>query len=665
MPSIPGTLYVIRDDGEFEITHDRTFAFLPIIYSLLATYHSCATSSFFSLQKSFPENSRATCMNICVTADFLLLTVRPGSGSCSPLKRPRAESIASSCTLQNSTPASSEPDLQIIEPTASKPNTRPKPEVQIIDPPPGPTAQPRKNLDVPAPKRTKSNTSNLSDTKPTQTHQYLPAQATALDVDGFEDLKYGPGGIINLDDLEERFEAEFYGAASQIQARAPPVAARNLPICFPQEELTSFDVRGVHIKKGKTVEFLNGTFLKVAKIIKNTYTEEVVLRGWMLKRCSHMKGILPKKLNEVCFVLEVELDDPRPVMEQAMVKVGLDGVVKIRHVVSTNYPHPHLGFPRVGLPYDTKKDNMEYVKDYERLVVRWKFITCYDNAIEHARTSTLKYPINIRKTILVGLTEKDCTPGCFMDPALLRHEWRGETIIGGSGRMEAPVFVPPQIQESSDHAYECHQCGKGFNRAEKLLEHFQNTHERQSRRQPSHPRQRQARQPSVIEILEDDDDDGTPQRRRASREQIEDIRVRLSSVLSLDGEKINDNNKVQVIRGNGRGIDVDLTSPRHAGRRSNPRPERRAHGRIEAVLQGQNNRSARKDCSSYTYGDACKFSAVPSIGSHSQSLTHSSLRSWRNDSRCCSCSSSSSLGFGPREERRKDLESQFPKCHAL
>ena len=596
-------------------------------------------------------------MKICLSADFPLFTVRPGSGSCSPLKRPRAESIASSCTLQNSTPASSEPDLQIIEPTAFKPITRPEPEVQIIDPPPGPIAQPRKNLDVPAPKRTKSNTSSLSDIKPIQAHQDLPVQATAFEVDGFEELKYGPGGLINLDDLEERFEAEFYGAASQSQARAPPIAARNLTIRFPQEELDSFDVRGVHIKKGKTVEFLNGTFLKVAKIIKNGYTKEVVLRGWMLKRCSHMKGILPKKLNEVCFVLEVELDDPRSVMEQAMVQVGLEGVVKIRHVVSTNYPHPHLGFPRIGLPYDIKEDNMEYVKDYERLVVRWKFITYYDNASEHARTSTLKYPINIRKTVLVGLSEKDCTPGCFMDPAMLRHEWRGETIIGGSGRIEAPVFVPPQVQESSDHAYECHQCGKGFNRAEKLLEHYQNTHERQSGRQTSRPRQRQARQPSIIEILDDDDDDGTPQRRRASREQIEDIRIRLSSILSLDGETINDNDKLQVVQENGRRIDVDLTSPKPAGRRSDPRPERRAHRRMEAALQGQNNRNAQKDCSSYTYGDACKFTTIPSIGSHSRSLTPSSLRSWRNDSRCCSCSSPGCLGLGPREERREDLES--------
>ncbi|PVH80036.1 S-adenosyl-L-methionine-dependent methyltransferase, partial [Cadophora sp. DSE1049] len=263
--------------------------------------------------------------------------------------------------------------------------------------------------------------------------------------------------IINLDDFEERFEVEFYGTASQTQARAQPIAARNLPIRFPQEELDSFNVRGVHLKKGKTVEFLNGTFLKIAKIIKNADTEEVVLRGWLLRRCSHMKGILPKKLNEVCFVLEVELDDPRPVMEQAMVQVGLEGLVKIRHLVSTNYPHPHLGFPRVGLPYDTKEDNMEYVKDYERLVVRWKFITYYDNAAEHSKSPC--YPTNIRKRMLAGLTEDECTPGCFLDPATLRHKWRGDTIIGGSERIEAPAIDSPQ--NGSIYTYGDAFCGAG------------------------------------------------------------------------------------------------------------------------------------------------------------------------------------------------------------
>ncbi|KAH9223351.1 S-adenosyl-L-methionine-dependent methyltransferase, partial [Leptodontidium sp. 2 PMI_412] len=208
---------------------------------------------------------------------------------------------------------------------------------------------------------------------------------------------------------------------------------RNLPIRFPQVELDLHSVYGINLKKGKTVEFLNGDFLKISQIIKNSQTGEVVVRGWPLKRCSQLHGLLPKKLNELCFVLEVELDDPRPILEQSMVQVGLEGLVKIRHLVSTNYPHPHLGFPRTGLPYEAKEDNIEYIKDYERLVVRWKFITFYDNAAEHSRTPV--YPINIYKKILAGLAEDECTPGCYMDPATLRHKWRGDTVIGGSGAL--------------------------------------------------------------------------------------------------------------------------------------------------------------------------------------------------------------------------------------
>ncbi|KAH7342482.1 S-adenosyl-L-methionine-dependent methyltransferase [Rhexocercosporidium sp. MPI-PUGE-AT-0058] len=351
------------------------------------------------------------------------------------------------------TPDTSVSEVEIIEPhVASKQVSRSlkESEVQIIDPL---TTIPNK-VDVRPEKRSKLNALNTSEARrPVQPHQQAPPQfvPTTYEVDGFEELKYGPGGIINVDDLEERFEAEFYGVTSQAQARAQPIPARNLSIRFPQVELDTYSVHGIKLKKGKTVEFLNGDFLKIGKIVKNSQTGEVVVRGWPLKRCSQMRGLLPKKLNELCFVLEVELDDPRPTLEQSMVQVGLEGLVKIRHLISTNYPHPHLGFPRTGLPYESKDDNLEYVKDYERLVVRWKFITFYDNATEHARTPI--YPTNIHKKILAGLNEEDCTPGCYMDPAALRHKWRGETVIGGSGSAEIPRLTQTLNHQASEDPY--------------------------------------------------------------------------------------------------------------------------------------------------------------------------------------------------------------------
>ncbi|KAG4440342.1 hypothetical protein IFR05_004194 [Cadophora sp. M221] len=532
-----------------------------------------------------------------------------GSGNerVSPLKRPRVASTASSCTLKNLTPDTSESDVEIIEQhVASKHVTQrqEEPEIQIIDS----TATSANNLDVPAQKRAKSNLSSSSDARPMQPHQQAQAQpvATAYDIDGFEELKYGPGGIINIDDLEERFEAEFYGAASQAQARAPPTPARNLPIRFPQVELDSHSVYGIKLKKGKTVEFLDGNFLKIGQIIKNSHTGEVAVRGWPLKRCSHLHGLLPKKLNELCFVLEVELDDPRPTLEQSMVQVGLEGLVKIRHLVSTNYPHPHLGFPRTGLPYETKDDNLEYVKDYERLVVRWKFVTFYDNAAEHSRTPV--YPINIRKKILIGLAEEECTPGCYMDPAALRHKWRGDTIIGGSGSAEMPTPAPVSLDvETTEDPYECHECGMGFKRAQQLLGHFQATHEKQSRQSQAQSQRRsnqyRPRRMSVIEILDDEENDA-PQRRWASRKEIEDIRFRLNSILSLDGEHIEETDKVCIVGRDGRRIDVDLTTPEPSARQESM--QRNAPGQSTVARASFNARQRNNESrhSSYTYGDA-------------------------------------------------------------
>ncbi|KAL2075879.1 hypothetical protein VTL71DRAFT_822 [Oculimacula yallundae] len=520
-------------------------------------------------------------------------------------KRPRAVSIASSCTLQN-TPSPPESEIQIIEPSVA-----------------------RNNLDRRTPKRAKPSTaaskaSSLSNnqtpprqsshpslspspfdvdgfeeldqaTKPSQSSRRQPSP-TAFDIDGFEELKVGPDGIINLDDLEQRFEAEYYGEeaqnkygeASQAQARALPIPARNLPIRFPQVEIHTHKVHGLNLKKGKTVEFLNGDFLKIAMIIKNTATEEIVLRGWTLQRTARLQGLLPKKLNELCLVLEVELDDPRPVSEQSMVQVGLEGLVKMRHLVATNYPYPNLQFPTDDLPYDTNAENLEYIRDYERLVVRWKYVTFYDNAAEHSRTPI--YPTNIRKKILTGLTEKECTSGCYMDPALLRHNWRGDTIIDGAGGSQRPDASPLVQDQKDKQAFECPECGQAFKKSLKLFEHFQSAHEQKSHRPSSSysaPGQSQVRRRSVIEILDDDYHAKIPKQRR--QEQIEDVRVKLNSILSLEGEQLQTNDQ-------GKRVDVDLTSPKRSAISS-----RQKSGR------GSNSLSQRRvnpALSSYTYGDA-------------------------------------------------------------
>lgn len=427
-------------------------------------------------------------------------------------------------------------------------------------------------------------------------------------IDDFEELRYGPGGLINVEDFEERFEREFFGPAPQARNarnRRPVLAprpARNPQIALPLVEIQSYKLRDMSIRPGKTVEFANGTFLKIAKVVQNVHTDEVTLRGWLLKRCKDLNGLLPKKLNEVCFILEVELDDHRDLWEQSMIEKGLGDLTKIRHLVCTNYPIPQLGFSRTNLPFDSKEENIDYVRNYERLVVRWKFTTFYDNSWEHYRK--LVYPINIRKRYLERLNESECTPGCFMDPAILRKLWRGETVIGGAGpkvnesHSRRSFDQPPpranraqQQSTTAEKPFECHRCGRGFDEAEALFNHFQDIHERAYRAQPQ---SRSSRRYSIIEIL-DEEEDLLPTRRAAvPREELEDVRIRLQSILSVDGETMEDDDKVRMVGRSERRIKINLNGSEPAKRR---KPEPRV---VATRAEGGGKRT-------YTYGDACKF----------------------------------------------------------
>jgi DNA (cytosine-5)-methyltransferase 1 len=242
-------------------------------------------------------------------------------------------------------------------------------------------------------------------------------------------------GVIDLEDLEERFEAEFEAEQALPRNEAAAQATRstrNPPIAFPWVSVESIKVQDLSLKCGKTVELRNGEFLQISRILKNSVTMMVKLRGWRLKRCKEMGGLLPKKLNELCFIYEVLLDDPRLMLQQSVIEVGLEDVVKLRLLIRTNFPFPKkTKKPRWDAVSLDEKENERHVLENERLTVRWKYITFYDNAQEQAKSPA--YQGNIRKRQLLPLNKDECTsPEHFMSPDLFRFQWRGETKLGGS-----------------------------------------------------------------------------------------------------------------------------------------------------------------------------------------------------------------------------------------
>jgi DNA (cytosine-5)-methyltransferase 1 len=116
------------------------------------------------------------------------------------------------------------------------------------------------------------------------------------------------------------------------------------------QELISCVAVGIKIAVGVTVELNydetrpasvnkrpSGDFMRVSKILRNTETDQIVLEGVLFRRNKYMKGILPKRLNEVCMLLP-------PGNERDIALVPLSHVVAKRTLTLTNAAFPAHSF---------------------------------------------------------------------------------------------------------------------------------------------------------------------------------------------------------------------------------------------------------------------------------------------------------------------------------
>jgi DNA (cytosine-5)-methyltransferase 1 len=271
----------------------------------------------------------------------------------------------------------------------------------------------------------------------------VPTGVQVIDLDETEDVfKHNglvPEGaeVIDVESFEEKFLAEFEAeqALPANPARAT-TSMRNLPVTFPWVTLENIKIRDSALKAGKTVELTNGHFLQLTKILKNSVTKEIKLRGWLLKRTRNIGGLLEQKLNELCYVHEVLMDDSRPMLEQSVHEVGFEDVVETRLVIRTNWPFPaHRAiFESIS---DDMKANKKHAEKHDRLVVRWKYITYYENAQEQAKTPV--YQGNTHKWELSPINEDKCSsPEHHLSPDIQRLQWRGDTLPGGAHN--APII---------------------------------------------------------------------------------------------------------------------------------------------------------------------------------------------------------------------------------
>ncbi|KAG0651525.1 Modification methylase [Hyphodiscus hymeniophilus] len=264
----------------------------------------------------------------------------------------------------------------------------------------------------------------------------------------------GPGTLIDLEELEDHDELwkdekdlqilrVVEREPSQVGQKSSKNALpnRNLPITAPCVGLESYQYKNMGLRPSKTVELLDGDFLMITDIINNDplSTSDVTLRGHRLQRCSSMNGLLERKLNEVCFFFEVDLDDSRPVHQQSAIDVSVYEVKRLRIVRKTNQIFPlgrHLSLEAFWNPQDAAMEG--------GLTARWKYSCTFGSAEE-------RWNNNHKERALEFLREDECSKGAGAADEARRFGWRGETIPGGAyiPRLEADSKAADGISSES------------------------------------------------------------------------------------------------------------------------------------------------------------------------------------------------------------------------
>lgn len=186
---------------------------------------------------------------------------------------------------------------------------------------------------------------------------------------------------------------------------------------------------GISIKSGDTAELEDGSFLRVKDVLHNEYYNRYWVVGWRFIRNRKTCGLPrhdPVNPNEVYWVVHLVKNDPRPAVDQALVKLEGSQILrkKTMIMVNTTYPTYKKG---------TGADLGESAND--TLFCRWKhvFIT---------KTSKLERPLDAfhipaREIVEAShqrLRTEECDDGhnSRNPDETLRRLWQGVTRRGGA-----------------------------------------------------------------------------------------------------------------------------------------------------------------------------------------------------------------------------------------
>lgn len=235
------------------------------------------------------------------------------------------------------------------------------------------------------------------------------------------DFGTGEPNIVDLDQdydddsdgtlLGDEFNERFVNPTPDIVFVSAVPSNTAFPHDIQRLDAWSFD--GRTYKPGKTVEFLDGDFLRITAIIPNHATQLVSLKGLKFRRNKDLGGLLEFKLNEVTMLLEFEKTDIRDVYYQSVKIVQLSDVLRIRKLVVTNQLFPAFSFRQADPNY--RSQGKDFIMETGQLVCRTRHLLVCKN-----------------EGYLRMHNDKEADEGYAIDDEEMRRIFRGETIKGGA-----------------------------------------------------------------------------------------------------------------------------------------------------------------------------------------------------------------------------------------
>ena len=235
-------------------------------------------------------------------------------------------------------------------------------------------------------------------------------------------------------------------SAATARRKSTIIEYRNPAVVYPFEDIGEVVHRGWTIKQGTFMEVsdLDGTdttFLRVNQVIHHQITGEIKLRGHQFMRTKFLSGTLYKKYNEMCRILEVDEDDPRPWLEQAQIEVELDACIYApRPINITNRPFGKNGtctFRPVS-----KGTDFQMVQDRMMLACRWECIVFWPSAKNRLQKVCKGVPSK-RFQMLEESDPHLMGKNVQQSATDIRDDWRGMGVtIRGGGYIPDGEFRP-------------------------------------------------------------------------------------------------------------------------------------------------------------------------------------------------------------------------------